>query len=180
MFKFIIGFVIGAVLGAVAVLFFGALGGGANLLAVSTTPAPGASVIHISVNQSYLNQELNAALADQPQFANMKPQLAMRPPDAVTVSANVQAGVGGVTVKARPAVTMQLYVEGGRIRTKVVDVNVGALNVPLQPFQAQLDQVESMMEDQANRLVNSGLAGTGLRVVGVSTTGDSLVVDLGQ
>ncbi|MCL4507582.1 MAG: hypothetical protein M1140_16415 [Chloroflexi bacterium] len=180
MIKFIIGFVFGVILGAIAILFFGALGRGAHPLTTPTTPAPRQSAIRISVNQSYLNQEFGAALADQPQLRNMHPQLAMRAPNAVVVSVDLQASVAGVTLTAHPAVTIQLYVAGGRIRTRVADVNVGAVDVPLQPFQAQIDQAIRMMEDQANRLVNSGLAGTGLKVVGVSTTSDSLVIDLGQ
>ncbi len=180
MIKFSIGFIIGVVIGAAAALFFGAQAGGTGLLPTPSTPAPGQSVIHISVDQSYLNEEFAAALSSQPQFRNAQPQLTMRAPDAVIVSASIQASVGGVTLKARPAVTMQLYVEGGRIRTRIAGVNVGAVNVPLQPFQAQIDQVERMMEDQANRLASSALAGSGLKVVGVSTTASSLIVDLGR
>jgi hypothetical protein len=115
-----------------------------------------------------------------PQFKGVQPTLAMQAPNSVIVNIDMQATVSGVTLKARPAVMMQLTVEAGRIRTRVTNVNVGILNVPLAPFQAQIDQIERVMEDQANRAVANGLAGTGLKIVSVSTTNNSLNVDLGE
>ena len=76
--------------------------------------------------------------------------------------------------------TMQLTIGAGRIRTRISNVNVGVVTVPLDPFQAQINQIDRMMEDQANRAVANGLAGTGLKIVNVSTTSGSLNVDLGE
>jgi hypothetical protein len=178
MLKFLIGLIFGVIVGAAAVLFFGVKGTTGKPVVAVPASRPGA--IHVTIDQSYLNQLMTEALAGQPQFKGMKPTLALQAPNSVIVTVNLQANVGGTTLSIQPAITMQLTIEAGRIRTRVSNVNVGALTVPLDPFQGQINQIDKVMEDQANRAVASGLAGTGLKIVNVGTTNNNLIVDLGE
>ncbi len=178
MIKFLAGLIFGVIIGAAAMFFISALGGRSGVAVAP--PAVGQAVIHVSIDQSYLNQQLTRALATQPQFKGVKPTLTLQGPNAVIVSVDIQANVNGTLVKVHPVVTMQLLVENGRIHTNVASVNIGALNVPLEPFQAQINQLNRMMEEQANSAVANGLAGTGLKIVNVTTTNNSLSVDLGE
>lgn len=178
MIKFVIGLIFGVIIGAAAVLFFGAKSNVNKPVVAAHVSKQG--VVHVSVDQSYLNQLMTGALAGQPQFKGMKPTLALQAPNSVIVTVDLQANVGGATLSIRPTMTMQLTIKAGRIRTHVSNVDVGVLSVPLDPFQTQINQIDTMLEDQANRAVMNGLAGTGLKIVNVSTTGNSLNVDLGE
>jgi hypothetical protein len=180
MLRFIIGLVIGIVIGALAVLAFTALGTFGDPLSANPLPAPGQAVVHISVDKVYLNQELRAVLATQAQFANANPQLDLRSPNAAVLTADIQTEVGGRALKVRPTVTMQFQVENGRIRTKVMGVTMGTLNLPNTLIKAPVAQLESTLEDQVNRAVSGALSGTGLKVYNVTTSSNALVVDLGQ
>ena len=135
--------------------------------------------MHLSIDQAYLNQQLAAALAGRNEFKGMQPTLATQAPNAVIVTADVEVTVGNDTIKVHPVVTMQLYVEAGRIRTRVAGVNIGAANVPAMLIQTQIDWIERTMEEQANRISAAGLAGTGLKIIDVSASNTGLVVDLG-
>jgi len=178
MFKFIFGAFLGIISGAAAVFYLGMQGGISN--AYVPPPVPGQAVMHLSIDQAYLNQQLiAAALAGKTEFRGMQPTLATQAPNAVIVTADVEITVGSDTIKVHPAVTMQLYVEAGRIRTRVAGVNIGAANVPAMLVQTQIDWIERTIEEQANRFASTALGGTGLKIIDVSASNAGLVVDLG-
>ncbi len=178
MIKFVFGLIFGVIVGAAAALYLSPKAVVSRPIVAAPAARPG--TIHVSVDQAYLNKLMTEALAGQAQFKGMQPTLALQGPNTVIVTVDLQADVAGVTLKARPEVMMQLSLNAGRIRTHVANVNFGIVNVPLEPFQAQINQIESMMEDQANRAVTNGLAGTGLKIVNVTTSSNSLNVDLGE
>jgi uncharacterized protein YpmS len=177
--KFIAGLFFGVIIGAVAVFVFSTLGSAANPLA-NTSGAGGGGVVHVTVDQSYINEKLAAVLADQPQFNDAKAQVKFQAPNSVQVTADVQVTALGNTIKARPTATLQFSVVGGRIHTQLTSVNLGVLNLPVALFQGPVDQLNTIMEDQVNTAVTDALAGTGLKVVNVGSTSTSLVVDLGE
>jgi hypothetical protein len=179
MFKFLIGLILGVIAGAVAVLIFTAMGSTGNPF---TTPAlmPGQAVVHISVDEAYLNQQLTAVMATQPGFTDANPKLDLREPNVAALTASIEANVGGNTVQARPTVMLQFGAENNRVRVKVTGVNLGAMNIPRALIQSQLDTLERTVEDQANRAITNGLSGTGLKVIAVSASATSMLVDLGQ
>lgn len=179
MFKFLIGLILGVIAGAVAVILFSTMGSVANPFPTSVL-APGQAVVHISIDEAYLNQQLAAVLASQPDFRDASPQLDMQEPNVAALTADIQMGVGDNQIKARPTVTLQFRVEGNRIRTRVTNVNVGTMNVPRSLIQTQIDQLERTIEEQVNRAVTDALARTGLKVVNVAANANSLLVELGQ
>jgi hypothetical protein len=75
---------------------------------------------------------------------------------------------------------VQFSVAGGKIKLTILDVNVGGLGVPRSLVEASLVQAEKEAENQANQAISKSLAGTGLKVTGVSATDTSLVVELGE
>ena len=180
MIRFLIGLVLGVIVGALAVLVFSALATFGNPFIYNPSITPGQAVVHVTVDEPYLNQQLAAVLATQPEFAGASPQLNLESPNVAILTVSIDADVGGNTMKLRPTLTMQLRVEGGQIKTHVVGINLGQLNVPTVLIRSQINQLESALEEQVNRAVTNGLTGTGLRVVNVSASDDSLVVDLGQ
>ena len=179
MIKFLIGLVVGVIVGAAALFVFSTLGSTAVPLS-STSGASGKGVVHVTVDQAYINKKLAEVLADQPQFNDAKAQVKFQAPSTAQVAADVQIDVAGSTIKARPTVTLQFSVAGGRIRTKLTGADLGILKLPIALFQGPIDQLNQMMEDQVNAAVTDGLAGTGLKVVNVSATNSGLVVDLGE
>jgi hypothetical protein len=178
MIKFIFGTAFGIIVGA-AGAFYLSMQGGMGHPYMQPPPTPGQAVMHLSIDQSYLNQQFITALAGQTEFKGMQPTIATQPPNAVIVTADIEVTVGGNSIKVRPAVTMQFYVEAGRIRTRVAGVNLGTVNVPAMLVQTQIDWIERTMEEQANRLATAGLAGTGLKIINVSASNTGLLVDLG-
>ena len=180
MIRFIFGLIIGIILGALAVFVFVALGSTRTPVNNNPLPSPGGAVIHVSVDSSFLNQELNNMLADQPQFSDAKPQLELKSPNAAALTANLPVDVNGRTLKVRPTVTMQFQVVDGKIQTHVTNINLGAISVPTALVKPQIDQMESLFESSVNRAVTSALAGSGLKLYSVSTSSDALTVDLGQ
>jgi hypothetical protein len=179
MLKFLVGLIFGLIIGAVAVFVFSTLGSAATPLG-STSAVPGKGVLHVTVDQSYINEKLAAVLASQPQFNDAKAQVKFQAPNSAQVAADVQIDVAGNTIKARPTVTLQFSVAGGRIRTKVTGANLGVLNLPVALFQGPIDQLNQVMEDQVNTAVTDALSGTGLKVINVGSTNTGLVVDLGE
>jgi uncharacterized protein YpmS len=181
MLRFILGLVSGVVVGALAVFAFVALGSNGNPVDSNSPTLPsGTGVVHISVDASYLNQELSTLLATQPQFSDAQPELALKSPNVAVLTANLPVDVGGRTLKVRPTVTMQFTVENGEVKTNVTNISLGVISVPTSLIKPQIDQMESMLESSANRALNSALSGSGLKLYGVSTTPDALTMDLGQ
>jgi|GEM_PF-3804729 len=178
MVKVTIGLVLGVIVGVAAVLVFSAMGGSSRPAAALA--APGQAVIHISADQSYINQKITSAMSGQDQFRNVRPVLTLQTPNSVIVAADLQADIKGTIFKASTVITMQLYADAGRIRTRILSVDLGTLKIPLDPFQAQIDQIERIMGDETNRAVAVALKDTGLKIVNVSTTNTSLVVDMGE
>jgi hypothetical protein len=179
MIKFLFGAVFGIIIGAAAAVYLSMQGGMGHAYVQAPAPEPGRAVIHLSIDQAYLNQQLINTLAGQPEFKGLQPTLATQAPNIVIVTAEVEVTVGNNKIKVRPTVTMQVYVEAGRIRTRVAGVNIGDLSVPATLVQTQIDQIERVTEEQANGLAAAGLAGTGLKIISVSASNTGLLVDLG-
>jgi hypothetical protein len=180
MIRFLIGLILGVIIGALAVVVFSAMATFGNPFIFTPSLAPGQSVIHISVDEPYLNQQLAAVLAAQPEFANANPQLDLKSPNIAMLTASVETNAGGDAIKVRPTLTVQFRVENARVRTHVVGVNLGQLNVPTAVIRPQITELERTLEEQVNGAITRGLTGTGLRVVNVGATENALVVDLGQ
>ena len=180
MIRFIIGLIFGIIIGAVAVLVFSTLSSTGTPFGYAPLPAPGQSVVHITIDAPYLNLRLGSLLASQPQLAGGNAQLSLQSPNIAVLTSDVQANLGGNSIKLRPTVTVQFQVENGRVKTHVVSVNVGTLNVPDSLIKEPVAQLESMVEDEVNAAITSALSGTGLKLYAVSTSPAGLTVDLGQ
>lgn len=180
MIRFIIGLIFGIIIGALAVLVFSALGAVGNPLAYTPLPGPGQPVIHITVDAPYLNQQLVTVLDSQPQLAGGHPQLTLQSPNVAILTSDVQVNANGNTLKLRPTIKMQFQVENGRVKTQVVSVSMGTLNVPNALIKTQVAQMESTLEDQVNNAIGSALSGSGLKLYAVSTSPAGLTVDLGE
>ena len=180
MLRFLFGLVIGTIIGVIAVLVFTTFGGTSIITGNAPRPAPGQAVIRVAVESAYLNQQMNAALAVQSKVQVANAQLVLRAPDVAEVTADVSVSAAGVKVKARPNVTMQLTVENGQVKTRLQQIGVGGLDIPVDVIRPQLAEVERILEAQINRAAASGLAGTGLRISNVSVVGTALVVELAQ
>ena len=157
MFKFIFGAVFGIIVGAAGAFYLSMQGGIGNTY-MRPPPTPGQAVMHLSIDQGYLNQQLITALTGQTEFKGMQPTLATQAPNAVIVTADIEATVGGNSIKVRPAVTMQFYVEAGRIRTRVAGVNLGTVNVPADagPNTDRLDRAHDGRAGQPHRNRRAG------------------------
>src|SRR5512141_2857634 len=169
MIKFLFGLIVGIIVGAAALFIFSTLGSTAAPLS-STTVGTGKGVVHVTVDQAYINKKLAEVLANQPQFNDAKAQVKFQAPNSAQVTADVQIDVAGNTVMARPTVTLQFSAAGGRIRTKLTGADLGILKLPIALFQGPIDKLNQLMEDQVNTAVTDGLSGTGLKVVNVSAT----------
>ncbi len=180
MIHFILGLIIGILLGALAVVAFTLLGSTDNSLLYGPLPAPGNAVVHITVDASYLNQELNTLVTSQPQLADSHPQLALRSPNAAEVAADVPVDVNGRTLRVRPTVTLQFQVQDGKLSTHVTNINLGTMSVPTALVKPQIDQVENLLQDSVNRTITGALAGTGLKLYNVTTSPTAMTVDLGE
>jgi uncharacterized protein YpmS len=180
MLRFIFGLVSGIVLGAVAVFAFVTLSSANNVVVSDAITAPGSSVVHVSVDASYLNQEMSTLLATQPGFSDAEPQLVLKSPNVAQLTANLPVELNGTTLRVRPTVTIQFTVENGEVKTNVTNIGMGVLSVPTSLIQPQIDQMESTLESSANRALNSALAGSGLKLYNVSTSPTALTMDLGQ
>jgi uncharacterized protein YpmS len=180
MLRFIFGLVSGIVLGAVAVFAFVTLGSANTPVVSNAITASGGSVVHVSVDASYLNQELGTLMATQPGFTNAKPELQLKSPNVAVLTANLPVELNGTTLKVRPTVTMQFTVENGEVKTNVTNISMGVLSVPTSLIKPQIDQMESALENSANRALSSALAGSGLKLYNVSTSPTALIMDLGQ
>ena len=180
MLRFLFGLFIGTIIGAVAVLALTVWGGTGILSSTTPEPAPGQAVIRVAVESAYLNQQMNAALAAQSKVQVANARLTLRAPNVAEVAADVAVNAAGVNVKARPTVTLQLTVENGQVKTRLMQIGLGGLNIPTDLVRPQLAEVERILETQVNRAVAGGLAGTGLRISNVNVSGSALVVELAQ
>jgi hypothetical protein len=178
MIRFFFGVIFGILLGVGGAVYL-SMKGGLSTANLQPPPPPGQSVMHLSIDQAYLNQKLGAALAGTTEFKGLQPTLTTQAPNAVIVNVDMEVTVGGNTLKVHPAVTMQLFVEASRIRARVAGVNIGVANVPAMLIQTQIDWIERVMEEQANHIATTGLTGTGLKVINVSASNTGLLVDLG-
>jgi hypothetical protein len=169
---FLTGLGVGLILGVGAVLLISFLSGRGRPLPVS--PASEDPRIQINVEESYVNRLLAAELASDPRFSD--PLVDLRSPNLALVTVNTE--VAGIVL--RPTVTIQFSVEGSEIQAALLEVDVGGLNVPRGLIEAHLAGLEKEIQDQVKALVAGTLADTKFRVVRVSATETSLVVELGE
>jgi hypothetical protein len=177
-------FLFGGLIGALVGVGFGLLLGVGGLLLISSANAPqivqpapptsGAPLIVIHADETYFNQEVYNAMEGDPLYENLFVDL--QPPNLALAS--ISMDVLGLPVN--PTMTFQYSMVGEEVDVAILGLDVMGLNMPLDLIQEPVDALEAEIQRQVNEIADAMLEDTGLILLSVGATDDSLVIELTQ
>jgi hypothetical protein len=144
--------------------------------------------LRIEIEESFLGNTLAEQLAepiaipDQPgvEVLIQEPVFDLVPADVARLTATLDLDVYGITVAARPTISLQLTAEDGDVMVSVVGVSLGDVNFPLDAVADQLAPVEEQVRVQLAGALQGVTDATGLQVRSLLISNDTLFVDLGR
>lgn len=101
-------------------------------------------------------------------------------PNLARIAATQDVSVLGFSIALNATATMRVSVQNGRILLKTESVDTGGLPIPQPTLDATVERLRAQAEEQMNRVVQSGLRGTGLRVSNIRITESDVTVELSQ
>jgi hypothetical protein len=168
----LVGLGIGLVLGVGGLLLIASAN--APQITQPAPPASGAPLITLLVDETYFNQEVYNAMAEDPLYENLFVDL--QPPNLALASLNVE--VLGVAVD--PTMTFQYSVVSEGIDVAILGLDVAGLGMPLDLIQEPVDALEAEIQQQVNEIANAMLEDTGLILLSVGASDEDLVIELTQ
>lgn len=170
----LIGVLIGIVLGiAIAIL-------GASAFSKSVPPSAvqpsGRPDLSVTASAPFVATQLEQTLRASGLAKNST--VAFAAPNLIRIAAIQDVRVLGFAISINANVMMRVTVQNGRIILKTESVDTGGIPVPQNVMDSTIEPARIQAEDQLNRLVQSGLRGTNLRVVGIRMTENEVAVEL--
>jgi hypothetical protein len=80
----------------------------------------------------------------------------------------------------RPVVTLSVSAVDEQVQVGVEAISVSGIVIPTQLIAAQLNEVETMLGQQVEAALQQLTDASNLRLVGISTTADTLTLDLSE
>ncbi len=183
MVRFLGGCLLGAILGVLLVMAVGTLVFVAffpKQQPLSLPPAPtvvsGESALIVYVSEAYANEEMVKVIKAR-SLPVENTALDVRAPDQAQVSMTMNLPLIGAV---NPVAKVRFSVNNGQLAFDVSDINVSGLNIPQNLVQPIVDNFVKTEEAEINARIQEGLAGTGLRLIGVEATDNALIFRFGR
>jgi hypothetical protein len=147
--------------------------GGSPLYAA---PSNAQADVSITVSVEYINSQLQPAV--QQSGLAQKMILSFAAPNILQVATTIDTNVFGFPVSVDVTVPIRVTVQAGRIVLTVDRVDAGGVPIPQALLGSEVERMRALAEDQFNREAQRALQGTGLQIVNVRMTSDTLTIDL--
>ncbi len=174
----IIGLILGVLLALAAVAGYAFLSSPDQL---ALFPASNSSDpdLTITIGESYLNDQLRAELAAQKMNLGDL-GINLHAPNRADASMTLNLTILGQALRVRPDASFHFAVNNGLVTLTLDQVNVAGVSVPQQLVTQQLGDFQRYAQDVLNAEVKRSLANTGLRLVGIEATENTLIIKLSR
>lgn len=145
-----------------------------------TTPAvrgsaPAGAAMQITISENLLATQIGAA---NPDSGLRSPTLDILPDNRARLTGTFSAVLFGLTLTLRPAFEMSLGVADGHVVVNIENVEVAGLQLPRSALEPEMAVLKLALEKQVNEAVERLTGATKLRLTGIRTTDDSLILFL--
>ena len=139
---------------------------------LSLTARPDISVF---ADANYVRPQLESAIRQTGIVKQAQVELAA--PNLVLVTTPVAITLLGQPLQVDATTTMSVGVQNGRAVVSVEKIDASGVEVPRDFYLPVVEKLRVQGEDQLNRLVQSGLKGTGLRLANIRMAADGVTID---
>jgi len=171
---------LGAILGLIAGITIATLGSGIFSKPL-TTSAPQSSArpdLSITASTPFVASQLQQTLRQNNLAKNATVTFAA--PNLARITATQDVSVLGFSISLNATATMRVLVQNGRVVLKTESVDTGGIPIPQSTLDATVERLRAQAEDQMNRVIQSGLRGTNLRVSNIRMSESEVTVELSQ
>jgi hypothetical protein len=128
--------------------------------------------IRVIIQESYIQEQLEVALEDDPAYSN--PEIDLRAPNLAFVSVTTRINT---FLTLRPTATVQFEIVDQEIVADIIGLDVNGFNVPRSFVEAQLEELREEIQAELNKLTEA-LTDAGLELTNISATEEALILDL--
>ncbi len=168
----------GLIVGLLVGIAFTMLGSNASSKPAPIAPSARSARPELAITASapFVSSQLQQALRANGIVKNAIVTLAT--PNLIRIVASTDVKVLGFQITLDANVAMRLSVQNGRIVLKTDSVDMGGFPVPQGTLDSTVEQLRAQAEDQMNRVAQSALRGTNLRVSDIRMTENDMTVEL--
>jgi hypothetical protein len=130
--------------------------------------------VSLTVSERRLAREMATSLQNNPNLRD--PRFELAPPDRARVTVSAYTQIFGQTLQIRPTVAMRFVLVDGRVEVRPDGMEVIGLTLPDWLADLPMREFTEPIERQVNDTVRQVTDGSGLQLISVSTTDDSLVL----
>ncbi len=174
----LLGTLLGLVLAAAAFFAF-TLFNSSSVLPLVPAASPGASDLQITIGEAYLNQQIQAGLAQRGMDLG-DIAVNLHAPNRADVSLGLNVRVLNQSFAIRPTAAYHFGVSNGSVVLTLDGVDVGGLQVPQQLVNQQVGNLQRLAQEEINAELKRMLANTGLHVTSVEASEGELIVKLAR